>query len=191
MRTNNRRPSLCSIKPNQCKLLSQGANGKVYVHPTNPNIVMKWFGVDDSMTSAYSEYQMLIASNKINNLLVKAVSHDFTLEGEWLMMERLMPLQYRAIDIPTRVAMYEDFVRQVKELHQGKDGVKGMAHRDIKRPEHIASGIAAWDNIILTQEGLRLIDAGNMVNSDDCNFEDAVADDLKCLKEFKQVFLQP
>lgn len=190
MRTNNRRPSLCSIKPSQCKLLSQGANGKVYVHPTDSNVVMKWFGVD-SNCSAITEYKMLVASNKINSLLVKAVSHDFTLEGEWLMMERLMPLQYRAIDVPTREVMYEEFVKQVYELHQGKEGVKGMAHRDIKRPAHLAPGITAWDNIILTQEGLRLIDAGNMVNSDDCNFEDAVADDLKCLEEFKQVFLQP
>lgn len=186
MRTNNRRPSLCSIKPNQCKLLSQGANGKVYVHPTNDKVVMKWFGVDDCMSSAISEYKMLVAANKINSVLVKAVGHDFTLEGEWLMMERLMPLQYRAIDVLTREAMYEEFVRQVKELHSN-----GLAHWDIKRPDHVASGMASWDNIILTEEGLRLIDAGNMVNSNDPDFEDAVEDDLDCLREFKEVFLQP
>lgn len=182
------RQVLSTIKPSQLKLLSKGANGKVYLDKTNPeNLVRKWFSID-AQTSASEEYKMLLAANKINGLLVKAVGHEFTEDGEWVIMERLKPLQYRAIDVETRKAMYAEFVRQVKELHSHENG---LAHWDIKRPEHVAQGMALWDNIVLTEAGLRLIDAGNMVSRDDPDFEYAVEDDLAALEEFKAVFLTP
>ena len=45
------------------------------------------------------------------------------------------------------------FEQELSDLHKA-----GFVHRDIKRPSNI-SGLA-FDNILLTNEGLRLIDVG-------------------------------
>lgn len=160
-------------------LLSQGENNQVVV--INNKEVGKIFELGASKQEAAA----MKSANKINNLVVKLLRVDITsgYSKELLVMERLYPLQYRALSIPERVQMFETFVSQIQELH-----CNGWAHGDIKRPEWVESH---WDNIVLTKSGIRLIDTGTAVTSDHFNFKDWCERDILNAMEFKEVFLKP
>ena len=160
-------------------LLSQGENGQVVTLSTKE--VAKIFELGASKQEAAA----MKAANSINSLVVKLLRVDITMgySNELLVMERLYPLQYRALSIPERVQFFEIFLSQLKELHSN-----GWAHGDIKRPQWVDSH---WDNIVLTKGGIRLIDTGTSVTSEHFNFKDWCERDISNAMEFKEVFLKP
>lgn len=164
-------------------LLSEGDNGQVIVYKEN---VAKVFELGS--IAAKEEYAAMKFANSVNKLVVNAIelkpSEDY--KYDLLIMERVYPLQYRAINIESRQEMFAQFEKQLKELHKA-----GFAHWDIQRPTSFQKG-AIWDNIILTPQGLRLIDTGNSIYPGHINqdeLEDAIEDDIACLNNFKSVFL--
>lgn len=68
-------------------------------------------------------------------------------------MERIYPIDYRAYEVERRELWWQVFEHELQQLHSA-----GFVNRDIKRPSNL-SGLA-FDNILLTNEGLRLIDVG-------------------------------
>ena len=159
-------------------LLSQGENGQVVVLSTKE--VAKIFELSESREEA----NLMKQANFINSLLVKLLRVDITsgYSKELLVMERLYPLQYRAISVPERERFFEVFLSQLKELH-----LNGWAHGDIKRPTWCDS---PWDNIILTQTGIRLIDTGTAVSINHYHFKDWVERDIANAMEFRKVFFK-
>ena len=101
-------------------------------------------------------------------------------------MERLVPVQPRAIDKETRLEYLKKFLDELKELHAG-----GWAHADLKRPSHCCKGDGdEWDNIIPTLDGIRLIDAGSAVSQEDPCFPNDVSKDLADFCGFAQWFMK-
>jgi serine/threonine protein kinase len=132
--------------------LSSGANNTVIV--LSETEVAKLF-TDDTRSDIGSEAEKLKFANTINQLLVKFVRMDYneTIPAEMLVMERLMPLDFRAYETEIRELWYSVFEDELLALHNA-----GFVHRDIKRPSNIGGSL--FDNILLTQNGLRLIDVG-------------------------------
>lgn len=173
------------------KLLSKGFNNSVYslkIGEFGSPVKGEWVGKLFKGEDSYPEWELqaLIQMGSINSLMVKA--HDIVCisKGDLLIMERLMPLQPRALDKEQRLHMLEEFFRQLKELHSN-----GWAHADIKRPSHCCKGDGdQWDNIIPTQEGIRLIDAGSAINKEEPMFPQEVQKDLADFCEFAKWFLK-
>jgi serine/threonine protein kinase len=84
-----------------------------------------------------------------------------------------------------REIWFDVFEDQLKELHE-----KGFVHNDLKRPENISGD--RFDNIFLTQQGIRLIDVGVSIlkhQVGDSFFKSYIENELKELAEFKEYFL--
>jgi RIO-like serine/threonine protein kinase len=162
-------------------LLSEGANGQVV--ELTQDTCAKIFELGE----AQREADLMKVANSINGLLCNHVKVEPTsgYSKELLVMERLYPLQYRAIAVTQREAFFNKFLSELKKLHSN-----GFAHWDVKRPAHVAKE-RLWDNIVLTPQGLRLIDTGNSVLQDNYAFEKACEEDIKNAMEFKEVFLIP
>jgi serine/threonine protein kinase len=94
-------------------------------------------------------------ANAINELVVRFHRLDYneTLVSEMLVMERIHPLDYRAYEVERRELWYDVFADELAQLH-----TNGFVHRDLKRPSDL-DGLA-FDNVLLTEQGLRLIDVG-------------------------------
>lgn len=94
-------------------------------------------------------------ANSINDLVAKFIRLDYSdeLQAEMLVMERIRPIDYRAYEIERRELWYELFADELAQLHQS-----GFVHRALRRPSDL-DGLA-FDNILLTEQGLRLIDVG-------------------------------
>jgi serine/threonine protein kinase len=134
------------------KKLSSGANNTVIV--LSETEVAKLF-TEDTRSDIGSEAEKMIFANRINGLIVKFVRLDYNddLKAEMLVMERLKPLDFRAYEVEMRQLWWSVFADELNALHQA-----GFVHRDLKRPSEI--GGMAFDNILLTEQGLRLIDVG-------------------------------
>ena len=132
--------------------LSAGANNTVIV--LSEYEVAKLFS-EDTRSEIGSEAEKMIYANGVNGLVVKFVRLDFheELKSEMLVMERLKPLDFRAYEVELRQIWWSVFEDELSELHKA-----GFAHRDLRRPSDI--GGLAFDNILLTEQGLRLIDVG-------------------------------
>lgn len=177
-------------------LLSSGYNNSVYTletgeynSPVEGQWVVKVFEDDDFFgPNLEKEYQALIQMGSINSLMVKVwdlTSHPSKKE-ELLIMERLVPVQPRAIDKETRLEFLKKFLDELKELH-----AQGWTHADIKRPSHCCdSDSDKWDNVIPTMEGIRLIDAGCAVNQENPYFPDEIQKDLADFCEFAKWFMK-
>jgi len=174
------------------KVLSSGANAEVVSLemgelglPTTQEWVGKLFKEEDS----YPEWEHLALTQMggINSLMVGVWEEILEIEeGSLLVMERLYPLQPRAIDKPNRLKMLKKFLKQLKELH-----LSGWAHGDIKRPQYVTnSPDELWDNIIPTLKGIRLIDAGSAIQADDPMFEKECLKDLADFCEFAKWFVK-
>ena len=171
--------------------LSKGFNCSVYSlsageygSPTEGEWVGKLFKEEDS----YPEWELLALQKmgSINSLMVKV--HDIVehRKGDLLIMERLYPLQPRALNKEQRIQFLETFLQELKELHSN-----GWAHGDIKRPQHACKGDGdQWDNVIPTSEGIRLIDAGSAINKEDPCFEQECQKDLADFCEFAKWFMR-
>jgi serine/threonine protein kinase len=164
--------------------LSSGANNTVIV--LNDKEVAKLF-TGDTRSDLGSEAQKMRYANGINNLLAKFIRLDFNidLDAEMLVMERIYPIDFRAYEIEIRELWLDVFIDELHQLHKN-----GFVHRDLKRPSNI--GGLAFDNILLTNEGLRLIDVGISVIKEqvgDKIFEKYLEIENIEIIEFKEYFL--
>jgi len=134
------------------RLLSSGVNNKVIA--LSETEVAKLF-VDDTRSDIGSEAAKMKFANGVNNLVCRFIRLDYDekLQAEMLVMERIYPIDYRAYEVEKRELWYEVFEHELHELHAA-----GFVHRDLRRPSNISG--YAFDNILLTQQGLRLIDVG-------------------------------
>jgi tRNA A-37 threonylcarbamoyl transferase component Bud32 len=164
--------------------LSQGHNNPVIA--LSDAEVAKLFS-EDTRSDIGSEAEKLRYANAINHLLVKFIRLDFDEEKQWqmLVMERLYPLDYRTAEIEKRELWLDVFEDGLKALHAA-----GFVHHDLARPSNIEGD--RYDNIFLTHEGLRLIDAGVSAIRDkvgDNIFTRMVEKELQELELFKTYFL--
>ena len=134
------------------RLLSSGENNKVIA--LSETEVAKLY-VGDTRSDIGSEAEKMKYANNINNLVCRFVRLDFdeSLQSDMLVMERIYPIDYRAYEVEKRELWVEVFFDEMKELHNA-----GFVHRDIRRPSEISG--QAFDNILLTNNGIRLIDVG-------------------------------
>jgi serine/threonine protein kinase len=132
--------------------LSSGANNTVIV--LSDTEVAKLF-TGDTRSDIGSEAEKMKFANAVNELIVKFIRLDYNeeLQAEMLVMERLRPMDYRAYEVEIRELWLDVFEDELHALHKA-----GFVHRDLKRPSDI--GGLAFDNILLTEQGLRLIDVG-------------------------------
>ncbi|WP_211243846.1 hypothetical protein [Runella limosa] len=94
-------------------------------------------------------------------------------------------MDYRAYEVEIRELWLDAFEDELRALHQA-----GFVHRDLKRPSDI--GGLAFDNILLTEQGLRFIDVGiSALRSQvgEVIFEKYVAVELREMALFKDYFL--
>ena len=164
--------------------LSSGANNTVIV--LNDNEVAKLFS-GDTRSDLGSEAEKMKFANAINNLVVKFVRLEYNeeLSCEMLVMERIKPIDFRAYEVEIRQLWIEVFEDELSKLHQA-----GFVHRDLKRPSDIQG--LAFDNILLTEQGLRLIDVGiSALKSQvgDKIFEKQLEIEKQELEIFKEYFL--
>lgn len=164
--------------------LSSGANNTVIV--LSDTEVAKLFTAD-TRSDIGSEAEKLKFANSINGLLVKFIRLEYNedLEAEMLVMERLKPMDYRSYEVEIRELWWSVFEDELTELHQA-----GFVHRDLKRPSGL-DGLA-FDNILLTEQGIRLIDVGisalrSQVN--DTIFEKFLEVERKEMVQFRDFFL--
>lgn len=132
--------------------LSRGANNSVIA--LSATEVGKLF-TDDTRSDIGSEAEKMRFANNVNGLVVSFLRLDFHEEtgAEMLVMERLYPMDYRAYEQEHRELWLDVFRDELAALHKA-----GFVHRDLRRPSNIVG--APFDNILLTPEGLRLIDVG-------------------------------
>jgi serine/threonine protein kinase len=164
--------------------LSSGANNTVIV--LSDTEVAKLF-TGDTRSDIGSEAEKMKFANAVNDLIVKFIRLDYNeeLQAEMLVMERLRPMDYRAYEVEIRELWLDVFEDELHVLHQ-----IGFVHRDLKRPSDI--GGLAFDNILLTEQGLRLIDVGiSALRSQvgDTIFKKYVEIELQEMKVFRAYFL--
>lgn len=132
--------------------LSYGANNLV-VALSDTEVAKVFQG--DTRSDIGSEAEKLKIANSINELLVRFIRLDYDETHDWdmLIMERLYPLDFRSLEVGKRELLLDVFEDEVRHLHRS-----GFVHRDIRRPS--AQSGERYDNVFLTNRGLRLIDAG-------------------------------
>lgn len=132
--------------------LSSGAINSVVV--LNETEVGKLF-TNETRSDLGSEAEKMKFANAINDLVAKFIRLEYnaTLEAEMLVMERIYPLDFRAYEVERRALWFDVFLDEIQQLHQ-----HGFVHRDLKRRSSLSGH--AFDNILLTEKGLRLIDTG-------------------------------
>lgn len=166
------------------RLLSTGNNNKVIA--LSETEVAKLFS-GDTRSDIGSEAEKMQFANAINNLVAKFIRLDFNeeLQADMLVMERIYAIDYRSFEVEKRELWLEVFENELLELHKA-----GFVHRDLKRPSDISGH--PFDNILLTQNGLRLIDVGISAirtKVGDKLFEKHIAIELNEFETFKQYFL--
>ena len=132
--------------------LSAGANNAVIA--LSDTEVAKLF-VGDTRSDIGSEAEKMKFANQVNDLVARFVRLDYNeeLQAEMLVMERIRPIDYRAYEVERRELWFDVFADELHQLHQS-----GFVHRDLRRPSDL-DGLA-FDNILLTENGLRFIDVG-------------------------------
>lgn len=164
--------------------LSSGANNTVIV--LSDTEVAKLF-VGDTRSEIGSEGEKMQFANKVNSLVAKFIRLDFndTINAEMLVIERIYPIDFRAYEVEIRERWLDVFEDELKALHKA-----GFVHRDLKRPSNI--GGLAFDNILLNQSGLRLIDVGiSALQSQVGNiiFGKYVENEMEEMAEFRTYFM--
>jgi len=141
----------------------------------------------DTRSDIGSEAEKMKFANNVNGLVVKFLRLDIdeNSSSDMLVMERLYPMDFRAFEVEKRELWFGVFEEELEELHKA-----GFVHRDIKRPSAI-SGMP-YDNVFLTEKGLRLIDLGISALKHVVGeklFAKYVDEELKEVQEFKEYFL--
>lgn len=133
------------------RTLSVGGNNTVIA--LSDSEVGKLF-TGDTRSDIGSEAEKMKFANSINDLVVQFIRLDvFAADSEMLVMERLYPLDFRAYEYEKRELLLDVFEDELKQLHQA-----GFVHRDLRRPSDMPG--LSFDNIFLTEKGIRLIDVG-------------------------------
>lgn len=164
--------------------LSSGANNTVIV--LNDDEVAKLF-TGDTRSDLGSEAEKMKFANTINDLVVKFIRLDYNdeLKAEMLVMERIQPIDFRAYEVEIRELWFDVFNDELKALHKA-----GFVHRDLKRPSNIQG--LAFDNILLTNKGLRLIDVGISALKSQVGeklFQKQLAIEVNEIELFKEYFM--
>lgn len=166
--------------------LAQGGNSEVLA--INSKQVAKVFQGDDEYYWACKEYNYLhIAHSIAPGLYPKPLALEQVGSDTWyVVMERLYPLQTRAISVRDKGEAIALMYEQWHNLHQV------LANWDIARLDGI--GGSKWDNVLLcsTRQGIRIrfIDMGNAKLIGHRLFERAKSEDLIALEEYVYHFLQ-
>lgn len=166
------------------RTLSKGANNLVIA--LNETEAGKLF-TGDTRSDIGSEAEKMKFANTINELVVRFIRLDINeeMDSDMLVMERLYPLDFRAFEFQRRELLFDVFEDDLRQLHQS-----GFVHRDLKRPSEMPG--FPFDNIFLTEKGLRLIDVGISALQSQVGerlFERFIQQELKELEEFRQFFL--
>jgi serine/threonine protein kinase len=165
------------------KTLSSGANNTVIA--LSEHEAGKLF-FENTRSEIGSESEKLKFANSINDLVVKFIRLDLlTDDTEVLVMERLYPIDFRAFEYERRQLLFDVFADELAQLHKN-----GFVHRHIRRPSDKPGFF--FDNIFLTDKGIRLIDVGiSALRSQvgDRLFDKFVAQELNELKEFETFFI--
>lgn len=164
--------------------LSQGVNNAVIA--LSETEVGKIFSAD-TRSDIGSEAEKMRYANDVNGLFVKFISleNNAALAADMLVMERIYPLDYRAYEVEVRELWLDVFSEELRALH-----ASGFVHRDLLRPSNIPGD--RYDNILLSSQGLRLIDVGISVlqrQVGDKFFAAYVQQELEELELFRQFFL--
>jgi len=171
------------MKKRYPKTLSSGANNTVIA--LSENEAGKLF-FEDTRSDIGSEAEKMKYANSINNLVVHFLRLDLLPnDTEVLVMERLFPIDFRAYEYEKRQLIFEAFEHEIHQLHKA-----GFVHRDIRRPSDIKG--FSFDNIFLTDTGIRLIDVGISALRNQVGeklFTKFVEQEIKELKEFEEFFL--
>ena len=165
--------------------LSAGANNTVIV--LSATEVGKLF-VGDTRSELGSEAGKLRFANGVNGLVATFIRLEYNeaIQAEMLVMERIYPLDFRAYEVEIRELQLEVFEDELRQLHRA-----GFVHRDLRRPSNI--GGLSFDNVLLTQTGLRLIDVGISALREQVGekiFHKYVAIELAEMAEFRTWFLE-
>lgn len=166
------------------KLLSTGTTHKV-VALSETEVAKLFFKYTRSDIG--SEGEKMRFANSVNGLVSRFVRLDYdeSMQAEMLVMERIYPIDFRAHEVERRELWWEVFEHELAELHNA-----GFIHRDIKRPSNLTG--LAFDNILLTNEGLRLIDVGISALRTQVGeqlFGKYLEVELKEMAEFREYFL--
>ena len=144
--------------------------------------------VGDTRSELGSEAGKLRFANGVNGLVATFIRLEYNeaIQAEMLVMERIYPLDFRAYEVEIRELQLEVFEDELRKLHRA-----GFVHRDLRRPSNI--GGLSFDNILLTQTGLRLIDVGISALREQVGekiFHKYVAIELAEMAEFRTWFLE-
>jgi serine/threonine protein kinase len=132
--------------------LSAGANNAV-IALSETEAAKLYTG--DTRSDIGSEAEKMKFANAVNGLVCRFIRLDYNeeLQAETLVMERIYPIDFRAYEIEKRELWFDVFEDELTALHRA-----GFVHRDIRRPSGL-DGLY-FDNLLLTPQGLRLIDVG-------------------------------
>lgn len=139
----------------------------------------------DSRVEISVEASNMKYANNINDLVVKFIRIDIDGDYQMLIMERLTILDPRSLEIEVREGMFSLFIEKLKQLHS-----EGFCHRDIRRPSGF--GGRYFDNVIVTESGIRLIDVGISAiksNAGELLFDKYVEAELKEVQEYGDYLL--
>lgn len=126
--------------------LAKGGNNECYY---KNNVVAKIFSKKDSVYSPEREAEYHHKANQINELAVQYQGLRYFDNCTILFMDLLIPMKREDFTRKERKQMIAVFEQQLLELHS-----QGVYHLDIKTP------YGTFSNVILTKEGIRLIDWG-------------------------------
>lgn len=142
---------------------------------------------DDTRSDIGSEGEKMRFANEVNALVVRFIRLDrhAQINADMLVMERIYPIDFRAHEVERRELWFDVFEDELRQLHQA-----GFVHRDLLRPAGLPGD--RYDNILLTNQGLRLIDVGISVLKQqvgDKFFAGYVATELEEMRGFREYFL--
>jgi hypothetical protein len=120
-------------------------------------------GLDFYQPTCEAEIRHLQYANLVNDLFPKFLRKESWQDvngktHDMLVMQRIYPLEHYHFDRAQRVEMLAVFVEKLKELHK-----MGFIHGDLMRPTNYYTRTNyrwMFANIVQTQKGLRLLDAG-------------------------------
>lgn len=166
------------------KTLSTGANNTVIA--LSKTEVAKLF-TTDTRSDIGSEAEKMKFANQVNGLVTQFVRLDIDEAKGWdmLVMERLYPVDFRAYEYEVRTLQIDVFKEELSQLHQA-----GFVHHDLCRPSQEPGEV--FDNIFLTEQGIRLIDVGVSALREAVGqklFDRYVAEEWKEFEAFKTFFL--
>ncbi len=131
-----------------------------FVSVSTGEIVDNLFGKGPTVEDEIKAMQYANAINDLMPTFIRKETWQAEDEKEYdmLIMERLYPLPIHHFDVPVRRTMIEHFAEKLKQLHDHQ-----FVHGDLIRPtNYFNRGDKDWmfRNVVQTESGLRLIDAG-------------------------------